>query len=247
VKPKAVLAYCREKGIKSVDLRFVDLDGNWRHITFPLSALTESAFEEGFGHEIQLDPHSKLSPAHAILLPQSEANYLDPFTNQPTLVLLATIQDPLMREESSLDSRSVALRAVRFLESTLIGDGVSIRAAFPFRILRSEVREQTACPSSMRTESSTFLACGPLDRDFLLRCEIADLASESGLTIHRHVSGASESSEMVLKPAGLVESCDDVMMVRYLIGQSSTIFGCQCNGRFSSKPNLCWSVQPIVG
>lgn len=214
MKPKAVLAYCREKGIKAIDLRFVDLDGNWRHITFPLSALTESAFEEGFGHEVQLDPLSRALPAHAILLPQSEANYLDPFTSQPTLILLASIQDTVMREESLLDSRCVALRAVRYLESTSIGDNVQVRACHQFRLVRSEPSDE-----AVNTSTNSFLVCGPEDHDFVFRCEIADIATDSGLQINRHVSGYDSCSEFYLKPSGLVEGCDDIMMTRYLVGQ----------------------------
>jgi glutamine synthetase len=214
VKPKAVLAYCREKGIKAVDLRFVDVDGQWRHVTFPLSALMESSFEEGFGHEVLLDPQSDHPPSHAILLPHSEANYLDPFTSQPTLALLTTVQDALMRDENVLDARCVARRAMQYLSSTSVGDGVLVRSSCPFRLspLRKPVEE-------IVPDRSTYLACGPSDRDFIFRCQIADLASDSGLQVNRHLNGFGNSSEIHLKPAGLVESSDDVMMLRYLVGQ----------------------------
>jgi glutamine synthetase len=214
VKPKAVLAYCREKGIRSVDLRFVDINGDWRRITFPLAALTEAAFDEGFGHSIVLNPSSNQDPVHAILVPQSEANYLDPFTNQPALILIASVQDAVMRDESPLDSRQLAVRCMRYLESTSIGDGLSVRPRFQFRVRRDEVSH---CGKDGNPNS--FLACGFDDHDFELRCVVADAALESGLQIERHFSGADESSEMFLKPSSLVECCDDVMMLRYLIGQ----------------------------
>lgn len=99
MKPKAVLAYCREKGIKAFDLRFVDVLGSWRHLTFPVSALTEASFEEGFGHDIVLDQSAGQFPSHAILVPQGVAHYLDPFTPQPTLVLLCSVQDAVMRRK----------------------------------------------------------------------------------------------------------------------------------------------------
>ena len=216
MKPKAVLAYCREKGIKAFDLRFVDVLGSWRHITFPVSALTEASFEEGFGHPIVLDQSDGQSPSHAILVPQSEAHYLDPFTHQPTLVLLASIQDTVMREESPLDSRHVAVQAMRYLEASTIGDGLAVRANCQFRIDRIGQPD-----SDTLSTDSTFLACGTKDRDFIMRCEVADIAVESGLHIERHFSGIGSSSELILKPSSLVECCDDILMLRYLLGQNA--------------------------
>ena len=75
MKPKAVLAYCREKGIRSVDLRFVDIDGTWRRITLPLSALNETSFEEGFGHSLLLDCSANQQPVHLILDGRSIERY----------------------------------------------------------------------------------------------------------------------------------------------------------------------------
>jgi len=218
VKPKAVLAYCREKGIKAFDLRFADVLGSWRHISFPISALTEASFEEGFGHEIVLDEYANESPGHAILVPQGVANYLDPFTPQPTLVLVANVQDAIMREESPLDSRHVAMQAMRYLESSTIGDGVSVKAGSQFRIVRPEPSDLLGEP---QPAGSTLLACGPADRDFRIRCEVAETAAEAGLQIERHFSGLHRSSEMVLKPTSLVECCDDLFMLRYLLGQNA--------------------------
>ena len=216
MKPKAVLAYCREKGIKAFDLRFVDILGSWRQITLPVSSLTEASFDEGFGQDIVLNPTDVNSPSHSILVPQSASHYLDPFTQQPTLVLIASVQDAVMREESPLDSRYVAVQAMRYLESTTIGDGLAVRANYQFRIGATETPN---CETASR--HSTFLACGPLDRDFKMRCEVADIASESGLHLERHFSGNSSSSEMILKPTSLVECCDDILMLRYLIEQNA--------------------------
>ena len=214
MKPKAVLAYCREKGIKAFDLRFVDVLGSWKHVTFPVSSLTEACFDEGFGHDIVLDPSCTPNPSHAILVPQGDAYYLDPFTRQPTLVLISSIQDSLMREDSPLDSRQVAMQAMRYLESSTIGDGVSIRASYQFRIERhSNELSKSTC--------NTHLACGPTDPDFQMRCEAADIASEAGLQIERHFSGADSTSEMFLRSSSLVDCCDDILMLRYLLGQNA--------------------------
>ena len=47
--PKEVLALCREKDVKAVDLRFMDFPGLWQHFTIPVSKLDEDVFEDGVG------------------------------------------------------------------------------------------------------------------------------------------------------------------------------------------------------
>jgi glutamine synthetase len=215
VKPKAVLAYCREKGIRFVDLRFPDVAGNWKHVTFPVSALTESAFESGFGQELVLRGLEHESREQMVLIPIAEANYLDPLVEQPTLVILASIHDALTREPSWLDSRAVAFRAAQYLQATGIADSVQLRACQPFTLLPPHHGElESSVPASQR-----FLGCGSFDPDFPFRCQLAGSASEAGVGIERHYRPQHASSEIVLSPAGLVEMCDDLLMIRYMIEQ----------------------------
>ena len=45
MKPREVIAMCREKEVKAVDLRFVDFLGTWQHFTIPVAKLEEEVFE----------------------------------------------------------------------------------------------------------------------------------------------------------------------------------------------------------
>ena len=49
--PQAVLAMCRERDIKAVDMRFMDFPGLWQHFTIPVSKLEEEVFEDGLGFD----------------------------------------------------------------------------------------------------------------------------------------------------------------------------------------------------
>ena len=49
--PKEVLALCREKDVKAVDMRFMDFPGLWQHFTIPVGALEEETFEDGLGFD----------------------------------------------------------------------------------------------------------------------------------------------------------------------------------------------------
>ena len=49
--PQAVLALCRERDVKAVDLRFMDFPGLWQHFTIPVDKLDEEVFEDGLGFD----------------------------------------------------------------------------------------------------------------------------------------------------------------------------------------------------
>ena len=49
--PKDVLKLAKEKGVKIVDLRFIDLPGLWQHFSIPVSELSEGIFEDGLGFD----------------------------------------------------------------------------------------------------------------------------------------------------------------------------------------------------
>ena len=49
MSPQDVLAMCRERGVKAVDLRFMDFPGLWQHFTTPVDKLVEDLVTEPVG------------------------------------------------------------------------------------------------------------------------------------------------------------------------------------------------------
>ncbi|MGH9528049.1 MAG: glutamine synthetase, partial [Terriglobales bacterium] len=97
--PKEVLEYCRQHEVKIVDLRFTDLPGLWHHISFPISQLTEAAFEDGFGIDgSSIRGWAAIHESDMLLIPDPSWFMLDGFTAAPTLVMIGDIQDPLTRQ-----------------------------------------------------------------------------------------------------------------------------------------------------
>ena len=212
VKPKAVLAYCREKGIKAVDIRFPDSLGRWRHFTIPASGLTEAAFEFGLGQESCLPCLAKDAEFPWILLPVSEARYLDPLEPEPTLVLVASIQDAWTGQEAWFDARSVALRAVEAFRGLGILEDLQVSTSVPFDL--NITPDVEVGPVGM-------LAGGVHDRDLPYRSRLFHLAMEAGVAVERHHRGVLSSSEFFLSAKSLVQACDDHMMLRSMIEASS--------------------------
>src|SRR5918912_1448848 len=104
-KPAAreALEWAGETRAQMVDLKFCDLLGAWQHVTLPLAAFDESAFDDGLGFD-------------------GSCAVLDPFAEAPTLSLLCEIADPITREPYAKDPRRVAKNAETYLASTGVAD-----------------------------------------------------------------------------------------------------------------------------
>jgi glutamine synthetase len=121
--PAEALEFGRSTQAKMVDLKFTDLLGSWQHMSLPLSAFDESAFDEGLGFDgSSIRGWQGIQESDMLLVPQAETAILDPFTEAPTLSILCEVLDPITREPYGKDPRRVARRAEEYLRSTGIAD-----------------------------------------------------------------------------------------------------------------------------
>ena len=145
VTPKEVLALCREKNVKAVDLRFMDFPGLWQHFTIPVDKLDEDVFEDGLGFDgSSIRGWQAINESDMLVVPQPETASIDPFCTLPTLSMICNIQDPITREDYSRDPRNVARKAVNYLKSTGIGDTCYIGPEIEFFIFDDVRFDQTA-------------------------------------------------------------------------------------------------------
>ena len=107
-----------------VDLKFCDLLGTWQHMTLPLRALDESAFEEGLGFDgSSIRGWQGISESDMLLMP--DADDRDPRPGDRGADALARLRDRRPGHEgaaTSSDPRRVAKRAEEYLRQTGIAD-----------------------------------------------------------------------------------------------------------------------------
>ena len=122
--PKEVLALCREKDVKAVDLRFMDFPGLWQHFTIPVDKLDEDVFEDGLGFDGSQHPRlagdQRERHARRARSPRRPSSIRS--APIPTLSMICNIQDPITREDYTRDPRNVARKAVNYMKSTGIAD-----------------------------------------------------------------------------------------------------------------------------
>ncbi len=118
-----VMKLIEEKGIKFVDYRFTDTRGKEQHVTVPISAMDEDVFEDGKMFDgSSIAGWKGIQESDMILMPDPATACLDPFFEEPTLLLTCDVIEPNTMQGYERDPRSVAHRAEAYLQSTGIAD-----------------------------------------------------------------------------------------------------------------------------
>ena len=118
-----VMDLIKDQEVKFVDLRFCDFMGKEQHVSVPVSSIDEDKFEEGpafAGSSIR--GWKGIEASDMLLMPDPDSARMDPFTQEPTLILTCDVVDPANGKGYERDPRSVAKRAEAYLKSTGIGD-----------------------------------------------------------------------------------------------------------------------------
>ena len=118
-----VVKMVKDSGAKFVDFRFTDTRGKEQHVTYPSNVVNEDLFTEGKMFDgSSIAGWKGISESDMILMPDASTAYLDPFADEPMIVLTCDIVEPSTMQGYERDPRSVARRAEEYLKSTGIGD-----------------------------------------------------------------------------------------------------------------------------
>jgi glutamine synthetase len=131
--PKEVLKMAKEKGVKIIDLRFIDMPGLWQHFSIPVSELREDIFEDGLGFDgSSIRGFQTIDESDMLLIPDASTAQMDPFTAVPTMVLICNVKDPITGKAYSRDPRYVAQKAEAFVKKSGVGDTIFIGPELEF-------------------------------------------------------------------------------------------------------------------
>jgi len=242
VTPKEVLALCREKDVKAIDMRFMDFPGLWQHFTIPASQLDEDVFEDGLGFDgSSIRGWKAINESDMLVVPQPDTATLDPFAKLATLSLICNIQDPITRADYSRDPRNVARKSVNYLKSTGLADTCYIGPEaefFVFDDIRFDQeanrgfyyidsvegqwnrgREENPNLGYKLRHKEGYFPVPPADQMMDLRNEMMQTMIDSGLDVEcqHHEVGTAGQAEIDLRFNKLVKMADDMMMYKYIV------------------------------
>jgi glutamine synthetase len=113
----------KENDIKFVDFRFTDTRGKEQHVTVPVSHFNEDKFTEGHAFDgSSIAGWKGIQASDMQLMPDPSTANIDPFMDEPTLILTCDVVDPTDGKGYERDPRSLAKRAEAYLKSSGLGD-----------------------------------------------------------------------------------------------------------------------------
>ena len=108
-----VMKLVSENECKFVDLRF----------TVPVSAFDEDKFSDGHAFDgSSIAGWKGIEASDMLLMPDPATAFIDPFFEEPTLVLTCDVLEPDDCKAYDRDPRSIARRAEAYLKASGVGD-----------------------------------------------------------------------------------------------------------------------------
>lgn len=122
-----VIKLIHESEARFVDYRFTDILGKEHHVTVPVSAFDEEVFERGHAFDgSSIAGWKGIQASDMLLVPDPDTAYVDPFYEEPTVVITCDVVEPADSKGYDRDPRSIAKRAEAYLKSTGLGDTIYV-------------------------------------------------------------------------------------------------------------------------
>ena len=241
--PQEVLQMIHDNNIQMVDLKFVDLFGTWQHVSFHSSMLTEQVFSEGLPFDgSSIRGWKSINESDMYMVPDPKTAWIDPFFQVPTLSLICNIIEPRTGQPYSRCPRSLAMRAVAYLQSTGIADTAYFGPEAEFFIFEDVRFDQTQNAgyyfvdsiegrwNSGREEKGGnlgykprykegYFPVPPTDAHQDLRTEMLLTMAKLGVPIekHHHEVATGGQGELGYRFADLITAADYMMIYKYVI------------------------------
>ncbi len=246
-----VLKLISDKGVKYVDLRFVDTKGKEQHVTVPASEVGAGFFENGKMFDgSSIAGWKPINESDMILMPDADTAIMDIFMKDPTLILRCDIVEPSDMSGYSRDPRSIAKRALAYLTSTGIADSAIFGPENEFFVFDSVTFENKMGAASYAVESSEaawssairyeggnsghrpgvkggYFPVPPVDSLQDIRSEMCNALEKMGLVVevHHHEVATAGQCEIGVGGNKLVSKADEVLMLKYVVWQVAAQYG----------------------
>lgn len=242
--------YCADNKVEFVDLRFSDIKGAWHHLTYKMSAVDEAKIKAGFPFDgSSIEAWQPIHKSDMLLMPDVETAFMDPFTADPTVVVICDIYDIYKKQPYEKCPRSIAKKALQHLADSGVGDVAYFGPENEFFIFddvkfRDEINsasyevdssEGVWSDSTEYVDGNTghrprtkggYFPVQPTDSMMDLRAEIMKTLEEVGLEIvlgHHEVAQAQGEIGVVFDT--LVHAADNVQKYKYVVRMVAHLHG----------------------
>jgi len=251
MSPAEVLQLVKDNEVKFVDFRFTDTRGKEQHVTVPAKAFDNSKFEDGHAFDgSSIAGWKGIQASDMLLMPDAESARMDPFTDEPTLILTCDVIEPADGKGYDRDPRSIAKRAEAYLKSSGIGDVAYFGPEPEFFVFDSVTWNVDMSGCAVKINSSEapwstgldmdggnmghrpqvkggYFPVPPVDSLQDLRSAMCLALEEQGVEVevHHHEVAAPGQCEIGTKFAPLVQRADWLQIMKYTIHNVAHQFG----------------------
>jgi glutamine synthetase type I len=257
-----VMKMIKENDIKFVDFRFTDTRGKEQHTSVPVSAFDESKFTEGHAFDgSSIAGWKGIQASDMQLMPDASTANIDPFMDEPTLILTCDVVDPTDGKGYDRDPRSIAKRAEAYLKSSGIGDTAYFGPEPEFFIFDNVAWNVSMGGSSVKINSEEaawqsgdsfeggntghrprvkggYFPVPPVDSLHDVRSAMCITLEEMGVPVevHHHEVATAGQCEIGTKFSSLVQRADWTQILKYVVLGTAHAYG--KTATFMPKPIL---------
>ena len=246
-----VMKLFKEKECTFVDFRFVDTKGKEQHTSVPISHFDEDKFESGHAFDgSSIAGWKGIEASDMLLMPDPTAAYIDPFYEEPTLVITCDVIEPSDGKGYDRDPRSIAKRAEAYLKGTGLGDTAYFGPEPEFFIFDG-VRwgdnmkgcfvkidsEEAPWSSSAEIEGGNtghrpgkkggYFPVAPVDSFQDMRSEMCLILESMGIPVevHHHEVAGQGQNELGTKFSTLTQRADWTIWLKYVVQNVAHAYG----------------------
>ena len=245
------LSLINNNDVRWVDLRFTDTKGKEQHVSIPASLVDEDFFEGGKMFDgSSISGWKGINESDMILMPDDSTAVLDPFTDDPTVILRCDIVEPATMQGYVRDPRSIAKKAEAYLTSTGLGDTAFFGPEPEFFVFEDvkwntdmsgasyEINgEEAAWSSNLDFEDGNtghrprvkggYFPVPPVDSLHDIRAAMCSAMEQMGLEVevHHHEVGTAGQCEIGIKFNTLVSKADEVQILKYCVLNVAHAYG----------------------
>jgi glutamine synthetase len=238
-----ILNLIKEKQIKMIDLKFIDMPGTWQHLTVYHDQIDESSFTEGVPFDgSSIRGWKAINESDMTMVLDPNTAWIDPFMAEPTLSIICSIQEPRTGEPYSRCPRTIAQKAVDYLASTGLGDTAFLGPEAEFFVFEDVRFDQTENEGYYHVDSvegrwnsgrkeeggnlgykprykEGYFPVAPTDTLQDIRTEMLLVMAECGVPIekHHHEVATGGQCELGFRFDTLVRAADHLMTYKYVI------------------------------
>ena len=243
-----IMELIREKDIKMVDFKMVDINGQFRHVTIPAMNFSEETMKSGIGFDASNYGYAVVEKSDMVFIPDPDTACIDPFCEIPTLSMTgnAMIIDNPENRPLAQYPRNIVLAAEQYMKDSGIADTMLILPEFEFYLF-DQVGWQVA-PNSIGMsldvnqaywngdvdgkgcvvpKQKAYHVAKPYDASYECRSEMCMLMEEIGIPIKYHHPEVGAAGQFEIEPqlGQMSKMADASMMIKYIIHNTAMKYG----------------------